>query len=86
MVQAGFRKLLSVEWDPDASATLRRNFPDSCHYEGDIRDLKDSDILDYTKGRSVAVVCGGPPCQGFSVAGLRRPDDERNTLFLEFIR
>ena len=35
---------------------------------------------------SVHVVCGGPPCGGFSVAGLRNPRDERNQLFKEFAR
>jgi len=31
-------------------------------------------------------VCGGPPCQGFSVAGYRNPRDKRNLLFKQFIR
>lgn len=34
----------------------------------------------------VTVVVGGPPCQGFSSAGLRRPTDARNTLVGEFSR
>jgi len=32
------------------------------------------------------VVLGGPPCQGFSVAGKRDPNDPRNKLFREFVR
>jgi DNA (cytosine-5)-methyltransferase 1 len=28
----------------------------------------------------VAVIAGGPPCQGFSSAGMRRPGDQRNSL------
>lgn len=32
------------------------------------------------------VIVGGPPCQGFSTAGLRRPGDARNTLVGEFSR
>jgi DNA (cytosine-5)-methyltransferase 1 len=35
---------------------------------------------------TATVVIGGPPCQGFSSAGLRRPDDARNTLVGEFSR
>ncbi|WP_193509118.1 DNA cytosine methyltransferase [Cryobacterium sp. BB736] len=31
------------------------------------------------------VVVGGPPCQGFSLAGRRDPDDTRNTLPWEFL-
>ena len=29
---------------------------------------------------------GGPPCQGFSKAGRRQPDDPRNELVFEFMR
>ena len=40
------------------------------------------------KGRSPDVIVGGPPCQGFSMAGRRDPKDRRNQLpwaFLEFV-
>ena len=32
------------------------------------------------------MICGGPPCQGFSTIGTGNVDDERNHLFLEFLR
>lgn len=32
------------------------------------------------------IVVGGPPCQGFSTAGKRALDDERNKLVLEFLK
>lgn len=35
---------------------------------------------------AASVIVGGPPCQGFSTAGLRRPTDARNTLVGEFSR
>jgi DNA (cytosine-5)-methyltransferase 1 len=35
---------------------------------------------------SVGVVVGGPPCQGFSHAGWRDPNDKRNQLFKEFVK
>ena len=31
------------------------------------------------------MICGGPPCQGFSMAGHRLSDDPRNQLFKDFI-
>jgi DNA (cytosine-5)-methyltransferase 1 len=53
------------------------------------------DVLDSSEGMTrlaedgVDVVVGGPPCQGFSLAGRRNPDDVRNKLpweYLEFVR
>ncbi|MDM8207424.1 DNA (cytosine-5-)-methyltransferase [Bacteroides gallinaceum] len=35
--------------------------------------------------RNIDVVIGGPPCQGFSYAGWRDPNDKRNQLFKEFV-
>jgi DNA (cytosine-5)-methyltransferase 1 len=54
--------------------------------------LGDFRRVDQIIGRStgdVDLLAGGPPCQGFSLAGLRKPDDVRNRLpyeFLEFVR
>lgn len=42
-------------------------------------------IFDACDGRSVDVILGGPPCQGFSYAGWRDPNDKRNQLFREFV-
>lgn len=84
--QAGFNKIMSVEVDDDASNTIRRNFPESHHFEGKIEDLSDAEIRKIVGDRTVHIVCGGPPCQGFSVAGLRNPHDPRNQLFKEFVR
>ncbi|MFC2099114.1 DNA cytosine methyltransferase, partial [Bacteroidota bacterium] len=83
---AGLRKIASVEIEPNASNTLRINFPDSHHFEGPIEDLTEKQIDDSLKGKKIHVVFGGPPCQGFSVAGLRNPQDPRNQLFNEYIR
>jgi DNA (cytosine-5)-methyltransferase 1 len=83
---AGFEPVFSVELDPDASATYRRNFPKAFHYDDRIENLTDEAALEALRGRQVHVLCAGFPCQGFSVAGFRRPDDERNSLFLQFVR
>lgn len=83
---AGLKKVASVEIDPDASNTIRKNFPDSIHFETPIENLSEQLIDEQLRGRKIDVMFGGPPCQGFSVAGLRNPQDPRNKLFKEYIR
>jgi DNA (cytosine-5)-methyltransferase 1 len=34
----------------------------------------------------IDVIVGGPPCQGFSMAGRRNIDDPRNSLFMEYLK
>ncbi len=82
----GLNKIASVEIDKDASATIRDNFPDSFHFEKPIEQITLEEIEAVAQDKKIHVVCGGPPCQGFSVAGLRNPHDPRNQLFKEYIR
>tara|TARA_A100001037_G_scaffold160116_1_gene144267 strand:+ start:609 stop:1745 length:1137 start_codon:yes stop_codon:yes gene_type:complete len=86
VTSAKYNKILSVEMDKDASATLRNNFPNSLHYEGLIENLSTDMLDEYIQNQKVHAVFGGPPCQGFSVAGLRDPNDPRNKLWKEYIR
>lgn len=83
---AGLKKIASVEIDPDASNTIRKNFPESVHFEMPIELLTEAMLDEKLNGRKPNIVFGGPPCQGFSVAGLRNADDPRNRLFHEYIR
>jgi len=34
----------------------------------------------------IDIIVGGPPCQGFSIAGKRDPKDPRNSLFMEYVK
>ena len=36
--------------------------------------------------KSIDILCGGPPCQGFSTVGSKNKKDKRNSLFWEFLR
>jgi DNA (cytosine-5)-methyltransferase 1 len=85
---AGFRELLAVEWDDNAVATFRLNFPDVPVYHGDIAKLSVEDVLQRTglQPGQLDVFDGSPPCQGFSTAGERDFYDDRNQLFREYVR
>ncbi|NDJ20751.1 DNA (cytosine-5-)-methyltransferase [Nostoc sp. B(2019)] len=86
LVLAGFQPLASVEKNSIASATHKRNFPQCHHFCGDIEQFSSLNWLQQIGSPEVHLVVGGPPCQGFSVAGKRDPKDPRNRLFYEFVR
>ena len=50
----------------------------------DITQIKDNEIRKLSG--KIDVICGGPPCQGFSLAGKRDINDSRNRLFVDFVR
>ncbi len=85
---AGYRELLAVEWEQNAVDTFRLNFPDVPVYHGDIAKLSVDECLSLTglQPGELDVFDGSPPCQGFSTAGKRQMDDERNQLFREYVR
>lgn len=76
---AGFRILLANDLDSEACATYRANH--GAHIiEGSIHDLMP--LTNHLA--AVDLVFGGPPCQGFSVAGKMDPDDPRSRLMHSF--
>ncbi|MGK2966636.1 MAG: DNA cytosine methyltransferase, partial [Tepidiformaceae bacterium] len=48
--------------------------------------LEEPGLLSELRERDIDLVAGGPPCQGFSMAGRRNPDDIRNQLPWQFLR
>jgi DNA (cytosine-5)-methyltransferase 1 len=86
--QAGGKVLLAVEWDDNAVANYRLNFPDTPVYHGDIAQLSVEEVLERTglKPGELDILDGSPPCQGFSTAGNREFGDQRNQLFWQFVR
>ncbi|MDZ4713476.1 MAG: DNA cytosine methyltransferase [bacterium] len=53
------------------------------------QDITEPDFLDNflkkLKGQHVDVVCGGPPCQSFSLAGKRKKFDKKDDLFAHYL-
>lgn len=90
--RAGFKTLAAVEKDEMAARTYRLNHPgvpEDRVIEEDIRTLSAAD-LKRLAGKSLDVLSGAPPCQGFSSVGFRskksllgyRPEkDDRNHLY-----
>lgn len=86
---AGFEQLLSVELENMYCETYKTNFPTHNLIQCNLSDLSEQRIISLIKNRHVDVVIGGPPCQGFSMAGKAGrtfADDPRNHLFKEFVR
>ncbi len=78
--RAGFDIVFANDIDGDACATYRLNHTASIH-QGSLLDAKVSELLSQ---HDVDLVFGGPPCQGFSVAGKMDPNDGRSRLIHSF--
>jgi DNA (cytosine-5)-methyltransferase 1 len=78
----GYETVAFCEYDQHAQKVLRKHWP---HTEiiGDIRDLAND--AERFRG-SVDIVCGGYPCQPFSLAGVRRGDQDDRHLWPEMLR
>jgi DNA (cytosine-5)-methyltransferase 1 len=82
--QAGVSTTLAIDVDPILSFPYLRNFPRSRLLLADLSRLEASYIRRCV-GR-VDGVFGGPPCQGFSEIGLRKANDPRRDLLVDFFR
>lgn len=76
---AGFRTALACERDGHAADTWAGNFRGRMH-RGDVRDL-----IPTLQAGMADVLFGGPPCQGYSVAGKMDPEDPRSQLVFSFM-
>lgn len=81
--KAGFNVVFANEIDHDAAETWRVNRPyaESVMVEGDVNDH----LQKLSAYENIDVVFGGPPCQGFSVAGKMDPKDKRSQLVWRFM-
>lgn len=86
---AGFKTVYSNDITKFACNTIRKNKPHTPCDEGDITNISSSHILTKSglQKDEVDVIIGGPPCQSFSTAGMRKGfEDKRGEALLEFIR
>lgn len=83
---AGYHILLGIDVWEDALKTYKFNHKNSKTLCDDLSKLSPSIVEKEIEGKTVDVIIGGPPCQGFSIAGKRIVDDERNKLYKSFVR
>lgn len=81
-VRAGVNVVGANEIDRDACLTYEANHPGAIIKPGDINKY----LIDMRQFEGIDLVFGGPPCQGFSVAGKMNPDDPRSQLLWVFMK
>jgi DNA-cytosine methyltransferase len=83
---AGINASVASDIMESACITLKTNSPEIPVICGDITEESTKQrIIAAGKAACADIICGGPPCQGFSMAGWRMKDDPRNQLFHHFV-
>lgn len=82
-MDAGFDVILGVDNDAAALRTFAYNHKNAKTLNADLSKPETFDrIRELTDNKSIDLIIAGPPCQGFSLTGPRKFDDERNKLYL----
>lgn len=105
MEMSGIEVVAAVEYNEKIADTYKLNHPNTIMINDDIRNVAvlDAELKEINSnvslegifrkvGKQPDIIFGGPPCQGFSMAGYRirneKPffEDDRNLLYLEYLR
>jgi DNA (cytosine-5)-methyltransferase 1 len=86
--QAGYKVRGAFDIEDRNIETYKHNFPETRGFVSDLSVLRGAEIrkLSQTAKVDIDVLFGGPPCQGFSMAGRRMKNDPRNMLLSHFGR
>lgn len=86
---AGYDVVLGVDFDEAALKTFKANHGNAESMKLDLFDHSNIDVIvDYLGKQNIKldVLVGGPPCQGFSIAGPRDMNDKRNSLYVAMVK
>lgn len=86
--KAGFNHVAVFDWDRNACRTLRRNKAEGVFHVRDW-EIVEIDVRSYdfqSFAGKVDVVCGGPPCQPFSIGGRHLGHHDERNMFPEAVR
>lgn len=83
---AGLQPLLATDLEASSEQTFKLNYPQLPFIRADIRHLTKEQVSEACGDRTIHVIAGGPPCQGFSTLGDQLLGDSRNQLFWHFLR
>jgi len=99
LINAGLHGIFAIEKSPDAFATFKHNLIDGkivdkfiwpswlpCKAITSSLLIKKYNQQLHEMAGNIQLIAGGPPCQGFSIAGKRNPNDPRNKLSEEYIK
>ncbi len=84
-IEAGFDIKLGVDNWVDALNTFEKTHKGAKVILADLLNESPEKIREKTNVNKIDVIIGGPPCQGFSIAGKRIIEDERNQLYKSFV-
>ena len=84
--KAGLNCLAGIDFFKQAIETFKTNHKKSLGISKDIRKISIKEFKKKIKNKKIHIICGGPPCQGFSTIGPGDAEDSRNHLFLQFVR
>ena len=88
-LDAGYDVVLGIDFDDSALKTFENNHGSAKALKLDLFNLDNVECIvkEFNKKhKSLDVLVGGPPCQGFSLAGKREEDDKRNTLYKAMVK
>ena len=78
---AGLQIVAAAELDGAACQTFHANFPETRLFQGTVIDALYANFFNV----KADVLIGGPPCQGFSVAGKMDPSDPRSAEIFRYL-